>query len=244
MNDVVAVLSDPFFFASDALHELSKRKLKASGSKDDVLWRLFEALEAEYAEGWTLGYLLNTKILPFNGKGRDPRSLVGHHVEGYKRDGDDIMILELFDSEDVTILSNNSSADNARIKMDHDLFWALHALDGMIAVPRNLAREPLRIIEAVTGVRRNRWGKETGAVFGLKLEGMRTISFFFLAGEAFVREDRICGDVWLAENDVLREDTRMLHGGDEMVLDEVVGGWMTEDETGELEEDMRGLHGV
>lgn len=243
MNDVVAVLSDPFFFISDAQHELSKRELKVSGSKDDLLWRLFEALKTEHAEGWTLGYLLNTKILPFNGKGRDPRSVIGHHLEGYRRDEEGIIVLKLSDGEDVIILSNKSSNDCAKIKMDDDLFWALHTLDGMKAVPRNLAKKPLLITGAATGVRKNRWGKEAGTVFGLKLEGMRAISFFFLAGEPSIREDRICGDVWLAENDVLREDFRMLHGGDEMAVEEARKRQVMEEESIGLEEDMRGLHG-
>lgn len=242
MIDVVAVLTDSFFFASDAQHELGKRNLNASGCQDEVLRRLYEALEAEYADGWTLGYLLNTRIVPFNGKGRAPQSLVGHHVEGYKCDGDGI-ILGLSDGEDVTILSSESSDECATIKMDHDLFWALHTLDAMKAVPRNLVRNPLLITEAVTGVRKNRWGKEAGAVFGLKLEGMRAISFFFLAGEACTREDRMCGNVWLAENDLLRGDIRMLHGGDEIIFEEMRERQMTQDETVLLGEDVRGLHG-
>ena len=243
LNDVVAVLFDPSFFVSDAQHELSKRKLEVSGCKDDLLWRLFEALKAEHAEGWTLGYLLNTKILPFHDKGLDPQSLSGHHVEGYKSDGDGIMILELSDGEDVSILSNTSSDDCAKIKMDHDLFWALHTVDGMKAVPCDLAKKPLLITEAVMGVRKDRWGKEAGTVFGLKLEGMRAISFFFLAREAPIREDRICGDVWLADNVVLREDVRMLHGCNEMVVGEVREAWVTEDKSTGLEEDTRWLHG-
>lgn len=242
LNDVVAVLSDPSFIISDAQYELSKRKQKASGSKNELLWSLFEALEAEHAEGWTLGYLLNTKILPFNGKGRDPRSLVGHHIEGYHCDGDGVMILELSDGEDATVLSHKFSNGCAKIKMDDDLFWALHILDGMKAVPRDLAKKPLLITDAVNGVRKNRRGKEAGTVFGLRLEGMRAISFFFLAGDVFLREDRMCGDVWLAENDVLREDVRMLHGGDEMAVEEVRERVVTEDAAMELEEDMRGLH--
>lgn len=242
MSDVVSVLSDPFFFFSDAQHELSKRKLKVSGCKNILLWRLFEALEAEHAEGWTLGYLLNTRILPFHGKGRDPRSLIGHHVEGYECDGDSIMTLELSDGQNVTILSSESSDDCARIKMDDGLFWALHTLDGMEAVPRNLVKQPLLIIEAVTGVRKNRWGKEAGVVFGLKLKGMRVISFVSLASEASVREDRMCGDVWLEENEVLREDIRRLHGGDEMVVEETREK-PTNFETVVLEEDTRALHG-
>ena len=242
MNDVVAVLSDPFFFICDAAHELRKRKLNASSCKDDLLCRLYEVLEAEYAEGWTLGYLLNTKILPFNGKGRDPQSVVGRHIEKYTCDGDGI-ILGLSDGEDMTILSSESRDECAMIKMDHDLFWALHTLDGMKAVPRNLTNNPLLIIEAVIGVRKNRWGEEAGSVLGLRLEGMKDISFFFLAGEASSREDRICGDVWLEENSVLREDTRLLHGGDEMVVEEEREKQVTEDETMALGEDMRGLHG-
>ena len=243
MNDVIAVLSDPFFLISDAQHELHKRKLKAYGCKEDLLQRLFEALEAEHADGWTLGYLLNTKILPSSGKGRDPRTLIGYHVEGYRRDGDGVMILELSDDEDVTILSNASSGKCAEIKMDYELFWALHTLDGLNAVPRKFANKPPLITKAVTGVRKDRWGKEAGAVFGLKLEGMSAISFFFLAGEASMREDRVCGDVWPAGNEVLRQDISMLHGGNEMEVEQPRKGWAMEDEVIGWEEDMRGLHG-
>lgn len=243
MNDVVAVLSDPFFFISDAQHELSKRQLKVSGPRDVLVQRLFEALEAEHADGWTLGYLLNTKILSSHSKGRDPRRLIGHHVEGYRCDGDGIITLELSDGENVTILHNQTSNTTGRIKMDDDLFWTLHTVDGLKAVPRNLKKSTLLITEAVTGVRKNRWGKEAGTVFGLRLEGMRGISFFFLASEASIREDRVCGDVWLAENDVLRDDIRMLHGGDEEVIEEWRKMWVMEDECLGLEEDLRGLHG-
>lgn len=84
-------------------------------------------------------------------------------------------------------------------------------------MPRNLKKNPLLIIEAVAGVRKNRWGKEVGTLFDLGLEGMRRTTFFFLAADASVREDRVCGDVWLAENDILRDDIRMLHEGDEVV---------------------------
>lgn len=65
--------------------------------------------------------------------------------------------------------------------------------------------------------RKNRWGEEVGIVFDLGLKGMRGISFFFLAADASFREDRVCGDVWLAENDVLRDDIRMLYRGDKVV---------------------------
>lgn len=181
------------------------------------------------------------------------------------------MILELSDGEDVAIHSNNSSEGCARIKMDHDLFWAFHTLDGMNAVSRHLAQKPLLINEAAVGVHKNRWGKEAGSVLGLKLEGMSAITFFFLAavlpGEASIREDRICGDVWLAEKDVLCEDVGMLGGGGEMVLhggDEMLLGGgdemvldrgdetaiegmterpVTEDESAGYETDMRGGHG-
>lgn len=242
MADVVAVLSDPYFFISDAQHELRKRKLKVSGSKKVLLQRLFEALGAEHAEGWTLGYLLNTKIVPFHSKGRDPRSLIGHHVEGYGRGRGDIMVLELSDGKNVTIHSSRSPDTCARIKMDDYLFWTLHTLDGIEALPRRLTNKPLLIIEAVTGVRKNRWGKEAGTVLGLRLEGMRAIGFLFLGSESLIREDRICGDVWLAEIDVLREDIRLLHGGDEMVVQEKVEVRIQEDEAIWLE-DMRAMHG-
>ena len=243
MADVVSVLSDPYFFISDAQHELSKRKLKVSGSKDVLLLRLFEALEAEHANGWTLGYLLNTKIIQFHSKGRDPRGLIGHHVEGYECDGDGNVILELSDGEDVKIHSDLSTDTCARIKMDDDLFWAFHTLDGMEAVPRRLANKPLLVLDAVPGVRKNRWGKEAGTVLGLRLEGMRMMAFFFVAGEASIREDQVCGDVWLAENNFLREDIRLLHGGDEMELQEGGERRMEEDEAIGLEEDLRVMHG-
>ena len=162
-------------------------------------------------------------------------ALVGHHVEGYKCDRDGILIMELCDGEDVAILSISASDGYAKIKMDDDLFWALHSLDGMKAVPRDLVKKPLLITEAVKGVRKNRWGKEAGTVFGVKLEGMRAISFLFLAGKASAREDRIRGDLWLAENDVLREDISMLHGGDETMVEEVRKTGVMEDEDRRLQ---------
>lgn len=243
MNDVVAVLSDPFFFISDAQHELCKRHLRVSGPRDVLVQTLFEALESEHASGWTLGYLLNTKILPRKLEGRDPRRLIGHHVEGYRCDEDGIITLELSDGENVTILFSQQSSITARIKMDDDLFWALHTLDGLRAVPKNLKKNPLLITEAATGLRKNRWGKVAGMVFGLRLEGMRGISFFFLASEASIREDRVCGNVWLADDDVLGDDIGMLHGGDEVVIEEWSERLVMEDETLGLEEDIRGLHG-
>ena len=244
MNDVVAVLLDPFFFVSDAQHELSKRRLKSSGTKDDLLWRLFEALETEYVEGWTLGYLLDTKILPSSTEQLDPRNLIGHHVAGYRCEGAGVMVLELSDGEDLTILSNRSSGDSSKIKLDHDLFWAFHTLHGMKVVARNLAQKPLLIADAAAGVRKDRWGKEAGTVFGLKLTVMREMSFFFLGGQISVREDRICGEVWLSRNDVLREDMSMLHGGDELVVDKVKKKiCATGDEAKGLVEDLRGVHG-
>ena len=244
MNDVVAVLLDPFFFVSDAHHELSKRNLSVSGSKDDLLWRLFEALETEYAEGWTLGYLLDTKILPPCTARFDPRDLIGHHVAGYRCEAAGVIVLELSDGEDLNILSTKPSDDCSQIKLDHDLFWAFHALQGMHIVSRNLAQKPLLIADAAAGVRKDRWGKEAGMVVGLKLTGMREMSFFFLGAPVSVREDRICGDVWLARNDVLREDLSVLHGGDEMV-----GGMVKKemrarrDEDEGLGEDLGGVSG-
>ena len=248
MHDVVAVLSDPFFFTCDAQHELQKRNLETSGPKATLLHRLFEALEAEYTDGWTLGYLLNTKILqPNNNQGRSPRSLIGHHIEAYNyNDRARILTLQLSDGEDATILSyNDSHDDGAKIKMDHDLFWTFHTLDGMKAVPRNLATKPLLITDAVEAVRRDRWGNVAGLVFGLKLQGMKEISFFSLAGKGCGREDRLCGDVWLGENEVLREDIRMLHGGEEMLVQESKDELVSEEEEEMvgLEEDLRDLHG-
>ena len=69
------------------------------------------------------------------------------------------------------------------------------------------------------------------------------MAFLFLAGEASTREDQVCGDVWLAENDVLREDIRLLHGGGEMVFQEGGDRRMEEEEAIRLEEDMRVMHG-
>ena len=244
MNDVVAVLLDPFFFISDAQHELSKRKLTLSGSKDDLLWRLFEALETEYTEGWTLGYLLDTKVLPPSTARFDPRNLIGHHVAGYRCEGAGIIVLELSDGEDLSILSTKSSDDGSQIKLDHDLFWALHILQSMQIVARDLAQKPLLIADAAAGVRKDRWGKEAGTVLGLKLTGMREMSFFFLASQVSVREDRICGDVWLARNDVLHEDLCVLHGNDEMVVDvDKKEAGRNGDEDEGLVEDLRGVHG-
>ena len=199
MNDVVAVLCDPFFLISDAQNELGKRSIVYSGPKDALIQKLYEALEAEFAQGWTMGYLLNTKVLGFHCKGRDPRRLAGHHVVGYSYVERSTIILCLSDGAEVIIQSNKQT--DTCIKMDNDLFWAFHTLDGMKAIPRDFTHRPILINEAVTGVRRDRSKKEEWTVFGLKLENMRVLSFFFLAHEVNGREDRVCGDVWLAKND-------------------------------------------
>ena len=98
LDDVVAVLSDPHCYTSDAQHEPRKRNLTTCGPKTALLQRLFDALGAEHADGWLSGYLLNTKLLPFNsGKRSCPRRLVGHLVESYNSDGDGVVTLELSD---------------------------------------------------------------------------------------------------------------------------------------------------
>ncbi len=240
MNDVVAVLSDPFFFLSNAELELKKRNKESSGSKDALIQRLYEALEAEFAQGWTLGYLLNTKVSGGHGRGSDPRSLVGHHIKGYSYFGEGTIILTLSDGDDVTIQSKNQP--NTGIKMDNDLFWALHTLDGMKAVPRDFAQRPLLITEAVTGMRRDR-SRRVWIVFGLKLEGMRVPSFFFQSREVLERVDMVCGDVWMEKDDVPRQDSRMLQGSDETLIEDGRERRTTKDESVELEKDLRGLHG-
>ena len=110
----------------------------------------------------------------------------------------------------------------------------------MDPVPRRFYDNPLLIAEVATGVRKDRWRREAGTVLGLRLEDLMAISFCVLDGRTSIREDRLCEDGWMAENHVLHQDMRVLHGRDEMVVEEVRTWPMTEKEAAE---DMRALRG-
>ena len=81
-----------------------------------------EALGSEYADGWTLGYLLNIKIVPFNGRGRDPRMLVGRHVTGLSGWDDNTVTIMLSDDEDQTIVCQAADVEDVNFGIDQELF--------------------------------------------------------------------------------------------------------------------------
>ena len=66
----------------DLQHELRKRSLPITGIRADLTRRLIEALRADFDDGWTLGKLLDGKLIPFKDDGINPQTLVGLHLTG------------------------------------------------------------------------------------------------------------------------------------------------------------------
>ena len=63
-------------------HQLRTRSLAVTGIKSDLRRRVIETLRTDYDDGWTCGYLLNIRRIPFSGDGIDPQTLIGLHVTG------------------------------------------------------------------------------------------------------------------------------------------------------------------
>ena len=133
-------------------HELRKRGLMVTGIKKDLRERVMKALESEYADGWTLGYLLNTKIVPFSGRGRDPKSLVGRHVTGLGEVEDNAMAIMFSDLETQTIVCQASDADDRSFSMGQELYDLFCKSNGE---ERTYEKRPLLVTEAATALCKN-----------------------------------------------------------------------------------------
>lgn len=168
-------------------HELRKRGLPVSGIKKDLRNRVMEALRSEHADGWTLGYLLNIKIVPFNGRGRDPQTLVGRHITGLSGWDDNTVTIMLSDGEDQTIVCQAADADDLNFGMDQELFDLFYTSSND---ERTYEKKPLLITEAAIALCKDRQGVVATNIVGIKLAGMKEVGFFGVT--------KLGVDVWLA----------------------------------------------
>lgn len=196
---------------SELQHELRNRGLPVSGIKEDLRRRLIEALRMDYDDGWTLGYLLNTRIIPFSSKGIDPQTLVGLHVERVRAENGTIRIL-ISDGDDLTIFAQPSSVaiDPVRVRWD-----AEYSSSGY----RKPSKEsPLCVLEAVMAERKNDQGEVSGVLFGFRLERMEKIMLFGCAKGKEAPSNPM-GDVYLEADkdsrhpDLVREELLFPNSG-------------------------------
>lgn len=184
-------------------HELRKRGLLVSGVKEDLRKRVIKALQSEYSDGWTRGYLLNTKIVPFNGRGRDPQTLVGRFVTELGETEDNSMAIMLADGEEAIIVFQASDADNLDFWIDDELFDLFFTSS---YEHRTYGKKPLLVTEAATGVRKNYQGVVAATVLGIKLAGMKEMAFFNIPDcddfdnipDGYESWSKLGADVWLA----------------------------------------------
>lgn len=178
-------------------HELRKRDLPVSGIKD-LRKRVMEALRSEYADGWTLGYLLNIKIIPFNGRGRDPQTLVGRHVTGLSNWDDNTMTIMLSDDEDQTIVCQAADADDLNFVVDQELFTLFYTLSKK---ERTYEKKPLLVTEAAVALCKGHQGAVAATILGIKLAGMKEMGFFDVNDDGKPDQTsraKLGVDVWLA----------------------------------------------
>ena len=159
-------------------HELRKRGLLVSGIKKDLRERVVEALRSEHADGWTQGYLLNTKTISFNGRGRDPRTLVGRSVTGLGVGQDNTMVIGFADGEEAVVVCQASDADDLIFFYNEELFDIFNTSSNQ---PRTYEKKPLLITEAATALRKNYQGVVAATVLGIKLAGMKKMAFIGIA---------------------------------------------------------------
>lgn len=234
-------------------HELRKRGLSVTGIKRDLRKRVIKALRSEYAEGWTLGYLLEIKIIPFNGRGRDPRTLIGRHVTGLGEIEDNKMVIMLSDGEDPTIVCQASDADDLEFHMDEELFRLFHTSSGE---SRTYVKNPLLVTDATIALCKNIQGVAAATIFGIKLAGMKEMAFINVLDKEELDDISWAElvDAWLGEDGeaglknsssmIMHEGVRnnnanpLLAGNDrpiktEKSLDDIGNGWVCQQQAGE-----------
>lgn len=165
--------------------ELRRRSLDDKGQKTRLWNRPMDDIRREYANGWTCGYLLNIKKIPFNGCGRDPQTLVGRHVTGLRANGSNRLTIMLSDGPDQTVVYQTSYSplsddDELHLGLSGGLFRLLRTSSDE---PRTYEEEPLLITEAATAVCKSHQGKEAATIFGIKLEGMKNMALFNMSND-------------------------------------------------------------
>ncbi len=202
------------------------------GRKPALQNRLVEGLRKDYAEGWTHGRMLNTKIVPFNGRGRDPKELIGLHLKSFQLIGRRYGVLggtlRFTDGEDQVIMMRPSRRVATAICIDfEDSYWNSWGYcvgredeyqwerEERVWEKEEVWRKPAPIIEAVRGIRRNSQDESTSVVLGLRCEGMSKMGFFCCEATrpTLLYTYPSYGDIWLADDEERGlADIRLLHG--------------------------------
>ena len=150
-------------------HELRKRKLIVSGIKADLRTRLVKALRTDFHNGWTCGYLLNMRLIPFNGDGIDPLTLVGLYITSIdecRSRGNAKLSFSNGDSVFIFSRPATTAADPV----------CVYYCDSSPILKSPCARSPMRILEAAMAkidiLIADSWPFLLDTVFVLKVEGM------------------------------------------------------------------------
>ena len=195
--------------------ELRRRWLNTSGSTSDVSNRLIVALVRDYADGWTLGsfapglrldHLLNTMIVPFDGEGRDPETLVGQHLVEIKKNEDGTMTLEFSDGPDQLIRTRWIGSTATEVAFDDDDVDNDDDTDSRRLFIGDRHDPPLLILEAVTGIRRTHYEGPTFSVIGIECENTRQMLFFYPA-----KKGVLSPPVGSIGDSLLLEETKPIH---------------------------------
>lgn len=199
------------------------------GRKPALQDRLIEGLRKDYAEGWQHGKFLNTRIVPFNGQGRDPQELIGLHLKSFqlfaRRYGILGGTLKFTDGEDhIIIMRPSHRVAKTQVRVEFEEYWNMSRYTNRgedeevwkfwnQKLPDRVTG-PAPIVEAVTGIRRNLRDESKSLVLGLRCEGMSKMGFF-CCGDAPHNYDTYpsYGDLWLADDEERGSaDMRLLHG--------------------------------
>lgn len=163
--------------------------------------------EKKIAEGTssTDSTALFTQIVPFDGRGRDPSTLVGHKVQWYCKPKQPPRLVLMCASEVVQFHKGfvfkyrwdpNYDGLRHQIRMDDNLLQALHTLPGK-------PDKSLTIVEAVVG---QRYSKVTQAntdagyrtlrhshrVIGIRLERMKELGYISARSDSDVEHQHKC----------------------------------------------------
>ena len=182
MDAMITCVSQAANVKDGVKEELRRRWLPTYGSICDIRDRLIADLARDQRDGWTLGSfapglrlgsLLNTMIVPFDGEGRDPETLVGQHLVEIKKNEDGTTSLEFPDGPGQQIrtrFGHEVAFDDDEEDDDDDTdHWRLFVGESY---------PPLLILEAGTGIRRTHYEGPTFSVIGIECEGTRKMLFF------------------------------------------------------------------
>jgi hypothetical protein len=123
-----------------------------------------------------------TTIIPFDGKGRDPNSLVGRKIKWYYKSGKGIGFLTFKCQDGIAQFYNELDLVGYEpgVTENNDISTRLHLDPNLKSALSSLSRSErttCTIEEACTGKRKV--GSEEFRVIGIKLQGMREMGFIY-----------------------------------------------------------------